>query len=371
MISLTTLAKRIEDELNEEGNQTGFQFKIATETGEFEKSVKNLNTVVEIVNGILEAGPSSVTNLISGDEGGILYATQTCYLKFIVKLEDEQNDIEWGGEVIPGYASKLEALRNTFNRVFQHNAFDKTVKDEDFANNNKTYAVTTIYSFEQTGERSQLPVVGDCLTFSVDAYFMYIENGLNTRNVTFLLDGALIPYQSVTVYRTPTMDGNVYSGSKDGATKNLVSQTTLSISLELPALEDSTTANALNYLLSGEQNSHILTLTAGNKTEKYLVTYSELRLTGETIKNAGQAMTLNESPDIYELLSFGHGYYIYEVKPDVSINPDILEELGQYWVFDVPLYNGEMFLLEPGTKIVCTSPITNTAVLNAVYVIKG
>ena len=47
MIKLSKLAKTIEDKLNEKGKNTGFKFKIATETGDFEKSIKNANNVIE------------------------------------------------------------------------------------------------------------------------------------------------------------------------------------------------------------------------------------------------------------------------------------------------------------------------------------
>ena len=226
--------------------------------------------------------------------------------------------------------------------------------------------MSTVFSFEQSGERTQSPVLGDSYSFSVEAYFMFVENGINSRSVTFLLDGAIIPYQTVTVYRTPTMDGNVYAGTQDGATKNLVSQTTLSISFELPALDgDTTTSNALDYLLEGEQRTHILTLAVDKKIKTYLVTKGETKLIGDTIKNAGQSLTFMESPEIYDLLEFSDSVYIYEASEEV---PDgttfVIGPNTQYVVLGGKVVKGNTdkdtllnINLQSGDVVVCTAEL--------------
>lgn len=343
MIKLSILARKIEEKLDVAGRAYGCKFKIATETGDFEKSIKNINEVTEYINGIIEAGNSSVTNLISGDNSpGILYATQTCYLKFVVKLEDEEQDTQYGDDIFYGNKHKLESIRNVLNNVFEQNSLE--VIDDG----SKSYAVTTVFSLEQTGERAQLPIVGDCMTFTAEAYFMFVENGINTRNFTFLLDGIIIPYQTVTSYRTPTMDGNVYSNTIDGATKNLVSQTTLSISFELPALTDEITEKMIAYILESNANSHILTVKINNREKTYLVQFGEVKNIGETIKNVGQTLSLMESPDIYDLISFDSNLYIYEVIKEL----DDVNSL-QYWVFD----NENKEKIQVGAKIVSASRI--------------
>jgi hypothetical protein len=341
MISLSTLAKRIEDSLNEQGRTTGFKFKIATETGEFKTSVREKNDVYTYVNGLITAGPSNVTDLTSTGGAGLLYATQTCYLRLVVGLEDTEEDYTFG-ETISGYQSRLDSLRNTLNSVFEHNDYD-VIEDGD-----TNYAVTTIYSFEQTGTREQLPGLGDCMSFNADIYFMFVENGINSRDINCVIDGVKIPFQSIITFRVPTMEGNVYANTKDGSTKNLVSQTTFSVTIELPAIKDETTESIINYLLKGNTDTHLLTYEENGIKKDALVMFGEVKASGETIKNIGQTITLMESSDDYDLISFSNKLYIYRAIMNIT-SADVLHDYlpkNQCWKF-----GAETELVDDNTSI--------------------
>ena len=319
MIELKTLAKKLQDKLN--GILSGFNFHIVTDTGELRLPEREGNDVRQFVNGLLTSNGSEVTNLVTGngEENKLIYATQSCTFRVILQLEDEEEDIyikDLKGNIVDtiyGYKSKIASLRSTLNSAFQG------VYNENIEENGRTYSVTTVYNLVESGQREMVEHLGDSFIFYTYIYYSFIENGVNTRDMTFKLDGATIPYQSITVFRTPIMDGNVYANGKNGSTRNISSQSTLSISFELPAVKGKTLDAIINYILDGDLNqAHLLKATINGVERDYLVAYGENKLMGETIKNVGMSLSLVECPDIYELLHFNSNYYVYEVKEQLS-----------------------------------------------------
>lgn len=325
MIELNELVKSLQNKLNA---TAGFNFYITADTADLKLPKMEDNEVIEYINGVLQGLSSEVTNLVAGNDKSLLYATQTCNLRLIVPIQNEEFDtfilkdgsvIDYPtdeiinkddiAEYVQGYRTKLENVRSVLSGVFQGVSVED-MHDKD----GNVYSVTTVYALEEGQERAQLPMIGDSYSFYVTIYYSFIQNGISTKWTTFKLDGAIIPYQNVTVFRAPTMDGNVYANTKDGVIRNIASQSGFSMSFELPAFkEDRTTENIIDYILNGELNqAHLLTFAINGKTKTYLVTYGENRLMGETIKNVGQSLTLVECPDVYDLISFSNNYHIYE-----------------------------------------------------------
>ena len=334
MIALSKLAEEIQNTLNAENTNLNYTFNIVADTAQFKGSTREDNQITQCINGVLVSGLSEITNLVSGSAEPLIYATQSATLKVIMPIRGKEEDREFindKGEtdIIYGYKSKLEQLRSLLNSVFQGiKVF--TMNDAD----GKEYSVTAAYQLLSSGNREIVPVLGDSFSYIVNIYYSFVENGINTRDVTFKLDGVLVPYQSMTIYRTPTMDGNVYANTKDGSTKNIASQSTLSISFELPAFRnEKTTSRMLKYLLKGPLNqAHILSLSVDGEEEHYLVSYGETKLIGETIKNAGQTLTLVECPDEYDLICFNEEvydfYFASSTKKEITIGDT------QAWLFE-------------------------------------
>jgi hypothetical protein len=175
------------------------------------------------------------------------------------------------------------------------------------------------------------------------------------------------------------MDGNVYADTKDGATKNLVSQTTFSVSFQLPALKNTVTRQMFKYLFGGKINeAHILSVKYpsfnGGKDEEYfyLVTYGEINAMGNTILNVGQSLTLMESVEDYELITFSPNLFIYELEIGLS-DSSFIEFTGEVYLYNVntkqfihpistdgiSFLNIRDFPISVGDKIVCTAPLYN------------
>lgn len=324
MIGLKTFAENLQTKLNQ--NLQGLTFAISPDLKTFEKSLRIRNSVKEKINGLLTLQSSDLSNLTDGQ----LFATISCRLQVIFGLKGGEDadydkeiiDPETGNvvDIIEGNISKVERVRDAISAAFQKNT-QETMSElvaENGLEIQKNYLVCTLYQFIETGNRDQVQYLGDSMTFTAYISYMIVENGINTHDIVYTLDGNIIPFQTNTAYRSPTMNANVYANSFNGAVKNIASQGVFTISFQLPALQNKTTREMFKWLFGGELNTvHLLNIRYPDTREvtvenNYLVTFGENNASGETIKNIGQQMTLVECVDDYEIVNIPTTFYIYE-----------------------------------------------------------
>lgn len=324
MIALSKLAEDLQDKLNTD--LTGFKFAITADTAEFNKSLRQNNDVIEKINGLLKEQSSEVSTLTSGE----MVASLSCRLQVIFSLDGDENDIDVVDpdennqivEVITGNQSKIKAIRQALVNAFQTN------EQKPIVDNGITYNVSIIHGLVETGDRTQSSIVGDSFTFSAYIYYFFVENGLNTNDVKYYLDGIQIPFQANTVYRTPTTDGNVYADTVNGEVRNIQMQSIFSVSFELPSLKNNITKLVWNWIFGGGLNTaHILTVETpsfsvedGKDYQYYLVMFGENKAIGETVKNIGQSISLVEAINDYDLLNFPSNMWIYRATNGNTIN---------------------------------------------------
>lgn len=314
MIEISFLIEKLKQKLN--NNLNGLKFAIKLDTGEITKPkrIPNTNSFEYPINGLVKIISNDVNNLVDGE----VFATISARLQVSVPLNGDEKDKEFSDGIntktVLGYGNKVKAVRKTLTDLFSR-AEQEIISDSD----EKFYSVTTVYAFPNSGERNIVFGGGDSLVLSVIISYMIVENGINTYDVIYTLDGKQIPFQANTVFRTPTMEGNVFGDTANGAVKNTSMQTSFSISFELPALKNEITAQMFEYLFGGQMNvAHILNIkypsfgSAEKKEKNYLVSFGEVKAMGNMVQNIGQTLTLVECDDDYELLEFPDNYYIYE-----------------------------------------------------------
>lgn len=375
MIGLKTFAENLQTKLNQ--NLQGLTFAISPDTKTFEKSLRIGNSVKEKINGLLTLQSSDLSNLTDGQ----LFATISCRLQVIFGLkggEDADYDKEVINpetgdvvEIIEGNISKVERVRDAMSAAFQKNT-QETMSElvaENGLEIQKNYLVCTLYQFIETGNRDQVQYLGDSMTFTAYISYMIVENGINTHDIVYTLDGNIIPFQTNTAYRSPTMDANVYAGG-NGAAKNLASQSIFTISFQLPALQNAVTRKMFAWLFGGELNvAHILNIRYPNfsganfEESNYLVTYGENNASGETIKNVGQTMTLVEIIDDYEIVGIPDTYFIYE-RTGAAVNSLSFAAESYFYDFNtkqfghVPIAQETAFTVNNGNILISIAPLT-------------
>lgn len=314
MIDLSTLIEKLQKKLNDElkndnsGVLDNCQFKIFEDTGALQLDTREENTVTEYINGEMRTVSSEISSLNNGS----VVATQNCKVDFIVRLEDIEYDEEeyalaLDGEgklskelldVIYGNATKIKAIRALFDKVFSINGTERLVI------NDKSYVVTTIYTLANSGIREQAPMLGDSYSFTVYIFYIFIENGINTTDLIVTLDGQNLPFEGITIMRTPTLDGIVPANTAKGALENVATMSQLMVSLELPALESEVNEKIRDFIFDGTLNKKY-SLGLGFNTANmhyYDVTMSVGRLNGETVKNMGLQVSFVEIIDDEEIV---------------------------------------------------------------------
>lgn len=355
MITISDLAKNLENQLDST-TLTGLKFNICSDTGDFKYTERNKNKITQYINGVLLESSSQVTNLNNGN----IVATVNCNLRLIVDLADEEKDevitfSNGNTQTILGYENQIINIRESLVSIFQNNEI-KTLTDND----GKSFTISTIYQLPTSGVRGMEQVVGDSYTFNVFILYILIENGINSRQAIYTLDGLVIPYQGKTTTRTPILDGFVFANTKDGATKNLASMSSFNVTLELPALSDEVTNIIFDFVFNGTLNqAHILNVKIKNVNKFYLVRFAEARETATTMENIGQSITLVEAPKEYELVAFSGRYSIYEVHQDnLSVR---FRVGGTYYIFGADRFglveSGSLMIVNSGDIIVTTGEI--------------
>ena len=315
MINLTVLSQNLQDYLND--NNRGVVFRVFAGTGKYVEAVATDNTLIETVNCVLSIISNDMTQL----SNGLIFATQTCSFRVIIPLEDTEQGggvttitgfdngepIESITQQFEGNESKIARIRSVLDGKFS--ATDNTTITED----NKTYSVSTIYTLMDDGERDILPTIGYSYSMSSYIYYYFVQNGVSSKANVISIDGVTLPYQNATQRRTPTMDGYVPANTIDGSVENISSQSQSEISLTLPLFDnDSALSDGLDYLLGGELNTaHIVIQTVKDKTITRLMTYGELTINSDVVKNIGMTLSLVPLAAIYELVKVPAMYYIY------------------------------------------------------------
>lgn len=311
MISYKTLANAFENLLNE-NTSSEISFTIATETGEFIHSVRNRNDITTVINGIF----ANISSDVSNTNNGLSVVTMTNKFDFVVACKDNEEDIYENRVNAAGNIEKtlithgnawfLSNIRDILNNVCEKNIFTE-LKDE----NGIDYDVSATYTLDVTGERVQLPELGDCFSFSVYGYYNLIAGGDNSRKWKVYLDGEQLPYISMTIRRVPTQDINVYLSSGMTA-KGVTTATTLGVSLECPSIIGEFNSTVKDYLLKGEANiAHVLTVELNAQKNNYLVAFGEIDATATGVLNVGTTITFVEIPPIYGIMAFPSNYVVY------------------------------------------------------------
>ena len=302
MLQIKDLAKHIENRLN--SNSSGFTFKIHTDTGEYisaTRSQYDYNTVIQIINGI--ATVTSVENSPTND--GTVISSMVVRCELVIPMRDTEEDVYQltednpDGEFIEtGNINYITSLRSMLDNFAQEELFT-TLEDD----NGKTYTITAGFSYAESGTRAQRVRVADSLTYVIYGYYNIIENGENSKDYIFVLDGEKIPYRNVTFGRRPIAEADVYATTPKGVATSTSTASQLYISLEVPALSNNFNKIVKNFVLNGESNTvHLLTVIASDSINNYIVQFGDTSYTASGILNVGGTVSFVESVNDYELL---------------------------------------------------------------------
>ncbi|MCH5165648.1 MAG: hypothetical protein J1G01_04535 [Clostridiales bacterium] len=271
MITINTWLNNLQNGLN--ANAYGIKFALFADGGSYKKAFKTRTAKTRYTNGLLTVGESSIT-----PTRNLTIATQQVSLEVCVQLfNPETND-----EVISAHRAALDAYFKTFE-VF-------TLPDGD-----DVYTVSALYSLASTGTMDMRSEAGTSITFFVNITYTYIENGLNSYNCTFTLDGHELGYTSAKITKTPIAQSDAFSDSAGRAT-TVNTAFKRSFDFQIPAQADGELSGIIiGEIMGGGLNTpHTLVAMIAGEQFTYDVTFGETDISFEGISNAGQTISLVE-----------------------------------------------------------------------------
>lgn len=323
MIELKKLAERLEAQLND-GLTGNISYKLFTDTGTFKKAYRERNSVITYINGIYSNVSSDISNVYDG-ANGFLVGSMTNEVVLVIPCKDDDEDVY---AVVhspnePQPEPKLvEIGNNTFISQIRKRLDDiaaKTLYFTETDSENKSYDVSVAFQLADTGIREQLPELGDCFTFSMQAFYNIIESGDNSRKWKIYLDDMPLPYSSMSLQRQTTNETTVYA-NKGRSTSTLIVADTFSCGIEIPSLLMGFNNIVKDFLLNGSNGyAHVAKIVAGDTTVYKLVVLSEDTATASGVLNVGLKLQLNETKEAYGLIAFSpSNYIIYRCKTGAS-----------------------------------------------------
>lgn len=296
MIALSTFAAQIQQGLNAVGQKYNIKFAVFSDAGTYKKAFKSREKKEKYTNGLLTAGSSSIL-----PTQGLTIATQNASFEIVVALPNPSTD----DEIIAAHRAVLDEY---FKR-YEVQAIEQPITD---ANGNAavtTYSVGAVYSLASTGTGAVRDGIGTSITFDVYIEYGYIENGLNSNDCKFTLDGYPLPFRAVKITKSPQVQSDSYSDSAGrGTSKNL--SFARSFDFVLPALSDKTGIGSIvnAELLENDLNKiHSLTVQMGTnaETKTYSVVFGETTASLEGVDNVGNTVALIEAAVTIPQLNVG------------------------------------------------------------------
>ena len=328
MMLLTNLAEYLQEMLND--NEYGFTFRVFDSVGKYEEGVRlGTNQIYKFINVVLSQNSCDISTLKNGTQ----IQTMGVTLSYLVPMEDIDNDIvqkelqknnndelvEVDVETQSGNATIIEDLEAFFSEFFGH-PFHFNIGID-----NKNYTTMMLFNNPAVADRDIFAGVGFATTFSQSGFVYLVEDGINERNLDWYLDGNLIPYDSATQFRNPTINGYV-DKEGNGEVENTELQYQKTWAFVFPSMLDSLGEGVIRYLNGNNPNmahflKHEVHLDRGVDnadavTLKFydLVLFGQSSMQAQVTKNASFSVSLVSCTKDFSILDFPSGFILYDVQ---------------------------------------------------------
>ena len=281
MIALKRFAQFLENNLNSLGMG---EFKIFCDLGDYQNAVRTGNTVTRFKNGVLEMSSNDITPIKNW-----ISAVTSCTLSIAIDVDLQERNAESGGYY------EVEETREALNKlVALKNGQTETFIDVEENDSQVTYEVTSYFGSAVVGAVEQASPIGKMVEITLDCFFTYVQNGMNSNDTSISIDSEEIAFVSGEITRVKTGQASQYANDKHLNTTN--QQNGISIDLRLPYF-DSPSGNAIwdDILDCEEQNKgHLVTISNKNGKRQYFMIFGQNGATLQASKNITLGINLVE-----------------------------------------------------------------------------
>lgn len=331
MINIDSLTNYLQINLNNElrrvlspyttSTSSTVQFRLFTDLGDFKKAYKpnptnQPNIVLEYINGIVTTVNSDVTTL--NTELGV--AVIELLFEFAVPVRNPkgytmgENNTDSNQPTYPLVVKS--AVDNFFaqNRIYSTNI------------NGKSYTGGLKFEFLDTGTRNQQVGIGDNVSYSASITYFLVEDGINSSQIAFYIDGIRVPFENAIPNRATVKQSDVASDITNHISKSIVTSSAFAVDLNLPSTNTTIGNYLVDWLLNGEPNVvHFLEIQWGTEREPsfYLVTFSDVNGSVQDIKTAGHSLSIVEIKEAVDFMNFPETFGVFRVSSGLASNRTI------------------------------------------------
>ena len=286
MIKLSKLTSNLQDALN--GLDTDVEFKLYADMGDFFEAYRELgsNVITHFRNGVVEALAPTIMPIKN-----LQVITQSFRVQFILDADLLDKDED-------GNYAEVEKIRNLLDKyIVSANGIPYVLLDDD----NVSFEITPTFSGVTIGVASQLSPIGNALPMYLDFSCVFVQNGVNTNSVEFIINGENVLFQSYSATRTRVAEANMMANEK--SQKSVMQANGISIHLEMPLLTSNQSRHIEKDVYSGGQNEAVCVQRRrrNNDTpieDNYIMTYGNNSESGGLGQNIGQVVDFVEGkPD--------------------------------------------------------------------------
>ena len=273
MIETSVLAGILQDGLN--ANSDNIAFKIFADDGQFQKAIRNVNTITKYVNGVY--------TIISSD----LLPFKALNMYSITATLDLVVDVENAGKDANGNYIQVEKVKKVLNNYGNAN------NGQIFTIDGLDYQISAVYNFATVGTQQVLSPLGRCIPIQMWIRYQFVENGVNSNSANLYINGENIPFNTCSISRVRTVTNNNFT--KQTVTKATCEQNGISIDVKMPLLSTTLSRKLTKDVLNGGNNNAVLVGVEYNSESKvYLMTIGNNSSSFEINKNVGQDFSLIE-----------------------------------------------------------------------------
>lgn len=302
MIDLKILAGRLEDTLNDARDfsrinelipNTEIAFRVVLDTADYKEPERVDNHVTYYINALMRV----IASETEGESVNNYNSSLTASIDFLVPLLDVVD--EWGTFDI------AEEVRALLINALQSGTF-ATIED-----NGNIYLCGTKYRIANTGSRAVRERVGDSITFTVNAEYAFISNGVSsTEYKVYIRNGSNyepVGFATLSMNRQTNSEPNLSSDEvlvEEGMTaKSTPINTVFAFSISSPVRNTSLDIHVADYLMNGVAKPIIIGFEIPNlspipmMTEKAMF-ISNVAISGQLNLAAAYTVTFTEYMEV-------------------------------------------------------------------------
>lgn len=281
MLPIETLVNDLNAALNGILADDSRVFDIIPDGGEYVGYTRKYNDITQYIEGVASITDSGITPL-----SGIEVATQTLSVTVAVKL-DPQKGVKDEDIFLP--------VRNAI-AAYASQAYKAAYTVDKDTDKEKTYTVAFTATQPYAGELAIRPEIGRSIIYTFSVFYSFVQNGVNSKEITLTFEGETVPFEELTIVRVPVQDGGAFSSS-GGAARNITTQTALELNFSTPALTNNKISKELTaFILTGAEKAFAVTIKtpyAENATA-YKMSFGQSNLTARGAENCGLSTSLVE-----------------------------------------------------------------------------